>query len=108
MHYSTKQFGLFTFSIIIILHLYLFKDEIKLYFIKLYNNQLIILFNIYNNLINDSMIIIYITIISSILLIGLIIYWILYNQLLFIKLIIKKILMKLKLLNYQNKHKKIE
>uniref|UniRef100_A0A3Q0KV28 Smp_202920 n=1 Tax=Schistosoma mansoni TaxID=6183 RepID=A0A3Q0KV28_SCHMA len=106
MHYSTKQFGLFTFSIIIILHLYLFKDEIQLYFIQLYN-QTIKTFHLQN----DSMtiiIIIIITIISSILLIGLSIHWILYNKLLLIKSIIIKILIKLKLLNNQNKHQKIE
>ncbi|XP_018652907.1 uncharacterized protein Smp_202920 [Schistosoma mansoni] len=110
MHYSTKQFGLFTFSIIIILHLYLFKDEIQLYFIQLYN-QTIKTFHLQNDSMNDSMtiiIIIIITIISSILLIGLSIHWILYNKLLLIKSIIIKILIKLKLLNNQNKHQKIE
>ncbi|CAH8607789.1 unnamed protein product [Schistosoma bovis] len=56
MHYSTKQFGLFTLSCILLLHLYLFKDEIRLYFIQWYHQLISLLLLL--QLHNDSIIII--------------------------------------------------
>ncbi|CAH8602387.1 unnamed protein product [Schistosoma bovis] len=56
MHYSTKQFGLFTLSCILLLHLYLFKDEIRLSFIQWYHQLISLLLLL--QLHNDSIIII--------------------------------------------------
>ncbi|CAH8539245.1 unnamed protein product [Schistosoma turkestanicum] len=50
MHYSTKEFALFTFSAIVILHIYLFKDEIQLYMIQQYNRTIISMFNLQHSL----------------------------------------------------------